>query len=118
VAERGVAERGVAERDVTGRTTDLTTEPTTGSRPAAPGTVTVRFFAGARQAAGVAEERLSVDEIPDLGALLDALAGRSDRLSRVLTACSFLVDGVSARDRATGLSAGGTVDVLPPFAGG
>jgi hypothetical protein len=36
----------------------------------------------------------------------------------VLTACSFLIDGTSARDRAVRLSSGAVVDVLPPFAGG
>ena len=41
-----------------------------------------------------------------------------ERLERVLTACSFLVDGTSARDRALALSPGSVVDVLPPFAGG
>jgi len=39
-------------------------------------------------------------------------------LARVLTACSFLVDGTSTRDRALVLSPGAVVDVLPPFAGG
>jgi molybdopterin converting factor small subunit len=39
-------------------------------------------------------------------------------MERVLTACSFLVDGTQARDRATALSPGAVVDVLPPFAGG
>jgi hypothetical protein len=36
----------------------------------------------------------------------------------VLTACSFLVDGTSTRDRALALPPGAVVDVLPPFAGG
>jgi sulfur-carrier protein len=79
--------------------------------------VTVRYFAGARAAAGVAEE-----PAPDglsLDALLATLADRhGDRLARVLTAATFLVDGVARRDRGAALPADATVDVLPPFAGG
>ena len=41
-----------------------------------------------------------------------------ERLERVLTACSFLVDGTSTRDRALVLAPGAVIDVLPPFAGG
>jgi molybdopterin converting factor small subunit len=40
------------------------------------------------------------------------------RLERVLTACSFLVDGTQTRDRSLPLPSGAVVDVLPPFAGG
>jgi molybdopterin converting factor small subunit len=36
----------------------------------------------------------------------------------VLAVCSFLVDGLAARDQTTALYDGATVDVLPPFAGG
>lgn len=80
------------------------------------GQVTVRYFAGARAAAGVAEEPAVA---PTLDALCAQLAeAHGARLAMVLTACSFLVDGVAARDRSVPLPAGGTVDVLPPFAGG
>ena len=78
--------------------------------------VLVRYFAGARAAAGVPEEKVAA---ATLGELLDAIAvTHGDRLTRVLTACSFLVDGLAARDRATALPDDTTVDVLPPFAGG
>jgi molybdopterin converting factor small subunit len=78
--------------------------------------VTVRYFAGARAAAGVDTETREA-------ATLDALVAQivdthGERLERVLTACSFLVDGTSVRDRASALSPGSVVDVLPPFAGG
>ena len=78
--------------------------------------VTVRYFAGARAASGVDTEQLPA-------ATLDELVGRivdvhGDGLARVLTACSFLVDGTSTRDRAVSLAPGAVVDVLPPFAGG
>jgi molybdopterin synthase sulfur carrier subunit len=78
--------------------------------------ITVRYFAGARAAAGVAEEPARA---ATLEALCDQLAdAHGPRLALVLTACSFLVDGVAARDRTVALPAGSTVDVLPPFAGG
>jgi molybdopterin synthase sulfur carrier subunit len=78
----------------------------------------VRYFAGARTAAGVEEETVEVPE----GATVDALAGLlADRhgasLARVLAASTFLVDEVpGSRDRS--LRGARYVDVLPPFAGG
>ncbi|MBO4209741.1 MoaD/ThiS family protein [Micromonospora echinofusca] len=86
-------------------------------RPETDPTLTVRYFAGARAAAGVAEE--TVPAGPGLDDLLRDLADRhGDRLAAVLRAASYLVDGVSWHDRQTPLPAGTTVDVLPPFAGG
>ena len=79
--------------------------------------VLVRFFAGAAAAAGAEEERVALPAGADLGALLEVLAARGPRLERVLTASTFLLDGVSAR-RGDPLPAGAVVDVLPPFAGG
>ncbi|MBW8764752.1 MAG: MoaD/ThiS family protein [Geodermatophilales bacterium] len=81
-----------------------------------PASVTVRYFAGARAAAGV-------DTETRVAATLDELVGQivdehGAKLERVLTACSFLVDGTSTRDRALVLTPGAVVDVLPPFAGG
>ena len=85
--------------------------------PASPaGTVTVRYFAGARAAAGVETESRDAGTLADL---VDQIVGEhGERLERVLTACSFLVDGTTTRDRALALSPGTVVDVLPPFAGG
>jgi len=78
--------------------------------------ILVRYFAGARAAAGVSEEKIVA---PTLEALLAALADtHGDRLARVLTGCSFLVDGLVCRDRSAPLSPDAVVDVLPPFAGG
>ncbi|TQS39985.1 MoaD/ThiS family protein [Cryptosporangium phraense] len=78
--------------------------------------VTVRYFAGARAAAGVEEEPATAGTLAELRSQLADAHG--DRLEKVLTACSFLVDGVAARDFEAPLPSGGTVDVLPPFAGG
>jgi molybdopterin synthase sulfur carrier subunit len=78
--------------------------------------VLVRYFAAARAAAGVTEEKVAADS---LAALVEAVVSlHGERLARVLTACSFLVDGVSRRDPTVPLEPGATVDVLPPFAGG
>jgi sulfur-carrier protein len=81
-----------------------------------PGTVTVRYFAGARAAVGVDTESRNAGSLGELvGQLVD---DHGERLERVLTACSFLVDGTTTRDRALVLAPGAVVDVLPPFAGG
>jgi molybdopterin converting factor small subunit len=83
---------------------------------AAAPTVTVRYFAGARAAAGVESESRSAATLQELVDQLTAAHG--ERLAKVLTACSFLVDGTSTRDRSVPLAADAVVDVLPPFAGG
>ncbi|MFH8452764.1 MoaD/ThiS family protein [Streptomyces fungicidicus] len=83
--------------------------------------VTVRYWAAAKAAAGVAEEPY---EAATLAEALDAVRGRhgeSGELARVLLRSSFLVDGDPAGTRAhetVRLADGGTVEVLPPFAGG
>jgi molybdopterin synthase sulfur carrier subunit len=79
-------------------------------------TVTVRYFAGARAASGVDTEIHDADSLDQLVGQI--VAAHGEKLERVLTACSFLVDGTSTRDRALTLSPGAVVDVLPPFAGG
>ncbi|MGY1601426.1 MoaD/ThiS family protein [Geodermatophilus sp. SYSU D00815] len=78
--------------------------------------ITVRYFAGARAAAGVDTE---TREAATLDELVGQIVGdHGERLERVLTACSFLVDGTTIRDRSLALAPGAVVDVLPPFAGG
>lgn len=75
--------------------------------------MTVRFWAGARRAAGHAEEPFTA---ASLGELRAGLASRRE-LAAIVAASSFLVDGEHAADDAP-LRAGAVVDVLPPFAGG
>jgi sulfur-carrier protein len=78
----------------------------------------VRYFAGAKAAAGVDEEAVEVPARATVGALADALADRHGAaLARVLASCTFLVDEV-AGDRERSLDGARQVDVLPPFAGG
>ncbi|MEV0153480.1 MoaD/ThiS family protein [Micromonospora sp. NPDC050686] len=79
--------------------------------------LTVRYFAGARAAAGRPEETVPAGRsLDELAAELAARHGEG--LARVLRVASFLVDGVTCHDRNTPLPAGATIDVLPPFAGG
>jgi molybdopterin converting factor small subunit len=80
--------------------------------------VTLRYWAAARAAAGVAEERLELSDGAELAAALEAARAAHDaELGRVLERCSFLVDEVRARPT-TALADGSVVEVLPPFAGG
>ncbi|HLU32560.1 MAG TPA: MoaD/ThiS family protein [Natronosporangium sp.] len=80
--------------------------------------VTVRYFAGARAAAGVREEQLPAAGW-DRHKLRAALVDRhGPRLGKILGAATLLVNGVAWRDPDQPLADGAVVDVLPPFAGG
>lgn len=80
---------------------------------------TIRYWAAAKAAAGTAEEPYAAETLAEA---LDAARTRHPgELSQVLRRCSFLIDGnpVGARGHETvRLAEGGTVEVLPPFAGG
>jgi molybdopterin synthase sulfur carrier subunit len=79
--------------------------------------LTVRYFAGARAAAGgVSSELIAAASLDELTHVLTERHG--ERLAVVLKAASFLIDGLSCHDRRAPLPAAATVDVLPPFAGG
>lgn len=78
--------------------------------------ILVRYFAGARAAAGRAEEKLAAGTLDELVAALTTAHG--EPLARVLGVASYLVNGVAWHDRDAALPTGATVDVLPPFAGG
>ncbi len=89
-------------------------------------TITVRYWAAAKHAAGQAEDTLSA------GTLSEALATAAARhpeapadgqpaLATVLARSSFLVDGEPVGGRAPEtvvLAEAAVVEVLPPFAGG
>lgn len=77
----------------------------------------VRYWAGARAAAGVAEEYVPVTD----GATVADVVARVERdrpgLGPVLQVASLLLDGRAAgRDEPVG--AAQALEVLPPFAGG
>jgi molybdopterin synthase sulfur carrier subunit len=80
-------------------------------------TITVRYWASARAAAGVSEDEF--DGPHSLGALREAAIARhphSDRLAGVLAVCSVLVDG--RQPQGDDVEPGSVVEFLPPFAGG
>jgi molybdopterin converting factor small subunit len=98
--------------------------------------VTMRYWASAKEAAGVAEETVTADT---LEAALGVIRGRrrqyaesggsaggapddgAARLNAVLARSSFLIDGHPVGTRAAGavqLADGAVIEVLPPFAGG
>ncbi len=82
-------------------------------------TVSLRYWAGAKAAAGVASE--SIEAVTVAEALEAAVAARDDgRLAAALPACSLLIDGLRAQqgDLTRPLTDSVTVEVLPPFAGG
>ncbi|PVE06634.1 hydrolase [Streptomyces scopuliridis RB72] len=88
-------------------------------RSAAMASGTIRYWAAAKAAAGTAEEPYAADNLAD--ALAAARVRHPGELVRVLQRCSFIVDGdpVGTRGHETvRLAEGGTVEVLPPFAGG
>ncbi len=77
----------------------------------------VRFFAGARAAAGVREAAEPVKAGDRVSDVMQRLGADRPALARVVPACSFLLDGVSARPDALVRDAA-ELDVLPPFSGG
>ena len=89
--------------------------------------VTLRYWAAAKEAAGIAEETVTA------GTLAEALAaarghaghgadsGQDARLRAILARSSFLIDGMPAGTRAPEsvvLGDAAVIEVLPPFAGG
>jgi molybdopterin synthase sulfur carrier subunit len=104
-----------------GRSVDLAGK--SGSRhdatPAPAVTVTVRYFAAARAAAGTSQETFNLWAEPTIEQLLQAAVDRHGaELAAVLPRCSYLLDAVAVHSTAAVVGAGQTLDVLPPFAGG
>jgi len=99
------------------------TTPPTQDEPRV-GQVTLRYWAAARAAAGVAEEQVPVSGPTSLAELVAgslARHGDSSRLAEVLGSCSILLGDkpVATEDPATVMvSPGESVEFLPPFAGG
>jgi molybdopterin converting factor small subunit len=76
----------------------------------------LRFFAGAAEAAQTETATLAAGTIGELRAELGERYG--SEFVRVLGLCSLLVNGARAADDTVTLAPRDTVDVLPPFAGG
>ena len=80
---------------------------------------TIRFWAAAKAAAGTAEEPYDAATLAEAIAAARARHGRE--LGKVLDRCSYVVDDAPVGGRphdTVPLTDGGTVEVLPPFAGG
>ena len=90
--------------------------PSPAPEPAASAvpTVTERYWAAARAAAGTGSEQVPGDTV---AAVLAECIARHPGLAQVVTVATFLLDG-HAVPRATALVDGAVVEVLPPFAGG
>ena len=83
--------------------------------------VTIRYWAAAKEAAGVQEESVEAITLSDLLNTVVASRKPDGRLADVLARSSFLVnaDPAGRADRSSiVLDDGAVVEVLPPFAGG
>jgi molybdopterin converting factor small subunit len=83
--------------------------------------VTIRYWAAAKEAAGVQEESVEAITLSDLLNTVVASRKPDRRLAAVLARSSFLVNadpvGRTA-PQSIALDDGAVVEVLPPFAGG
>ena len=89
----------------------------------AAGTITVRYWAGAKAAAGTGEDAFAVEGPISLAEVVIRSVGAhpGTRLAEVLAVCSTLVqDRPTASEDAANVQVepGETVQFLPPFAGG
>ena len=95
--------------------------------------VTLRYWAAAKEAAGIAEETVTARTLAEaLGAARGHAGqggqggqgehpGQDSRLRAILARSSFLIDGMPAGTRAPEsvvLGDAAVIEVLPPFAGG
>ena len=80
--------------------------------------IRVRLFAALREVAGTSRVEVEDSAAPDVGALLDHLAGRyGSEFRRIVEVGTAVVDGeTAARDRR--LQPGDEVALLPPVSGG
>ena len=111
----GTADSGVSPGGTAAAPSSPGAGPRATASSAGPGTVTVRYWAGARAAAGV-----DTDALPAAGTaaqLRESLSALRPGLAAVLPVCTLLVDGRAAAPEDP-VPAGAAVEVLPPFAGG
>ena len=84
-------------------------------------TVTIQYWAAAREAAGVELESVEASTLAEALDVIVARRGDGSRLRAVLAASSFLVDGAAASRGAAPdvvLPDAAVIEVLPQFAGG
>ena len=77
--------------------------------------VTVRYWAGARAAAGVDQD--AFDDCPTVASATTAVVARHPALEPIVRVSTLLLDGLAVTSQAA-LSPGAVLEVLPPFAGG
>ncbi|HUC59824.1 MAG TPA: MoaD/ThiS family protein [Streptosporangiaceae bacterium] len=84
--------------------------------------VTLRYWAAAKDAAGVADEKVEAMTLAEaLAAAGRECPGAAERLRPVLARSSFLINGEPAGRRSpesVALPDDAVIEVLPPFAGG
>lgn len=81
-------------------------------------TCTVRFYAGAAEAAGCDSASVELPGDATLADLVALLGASNQRLADVLGVCTLLLDGRTAAADSPLPQGAAAVDVLPPFAGG
>ncbi len=82
---------------------------------------TIRYWAAAKDAAGVAEEPVEASTLAQALAAASAHRTADSRFREVLARSSFLIDGAPAGARQHAhveVGEGSVIEVLPPFAGG
>jgi sulfur-carrier protein len=83
--------------------------------------VTIRYWAAAKEAAGIPEESVEASTLSELLNTVVASRKPDGRLATVLARSSFLVNadpvGRAAKESIV-LDDGAVIEVLPPFAGG
>ena len=83
--------------------------------------VTIRYWAAAKEAAGVAEEQVEGGTLAEALGAAHAHRESDARFRAVLARSSILIDGTPAGTRpfdGVVVAEGSVIEVLPPFAGG
>ena len=99
----------------------MTAQPHPGTDEPASGKVTVRYWAAAREAAGVAEDHVDAGTVGEALAHVRRIHAHRPRFAEVLGVSSLLLGSapVTLRDvDQLPVPPGEVVEVLPPFAGG
>ncbi len=83
--------------------------------------VTVRYWAAAKEAAGLAEETISASTLSEALDAIRSVRSEDSRFAAIIARSSFLIDETPAGKRdasSVALSEGAVIEVLPAFAGG
>ena len=83
--------------------------------------VTVRYWAAAKDAAGVPTEIVKAEHLSDALEAITKIRPENPRFAAIISHSTFLIDDQPAGKRDPAkipLHSGSTIEVLPPFAGG